>query len=141
MRGDLHNNANFKLLFPPIASVTNNTAQVSSIIDTAGYDSCELVLITGTLTDADATFAVLLEDGNDSALADNAEVVAPNLLGTEVLAGFNFASDNKVFKIGYLGTKRYLRVTVTPANNTGDLYLAGVAVMGPNVRPSANPPN
>jgi hypothetical protein len=39
---------------------------VSNIIDTAGYDSLELVLINGTNTDANATFAVLVEDGDDS---------------------------------------------------------------------------
>lgn len=141
MRRDLFNNINVTQLFPPKAAVTDNTAQVSNIIDTAGYGSCTLVLDTGTLTDADATFAVTMEHGDDSALADTAVPAACDLIGTAALASFTFASDNKCFKLGYMGQKRYLRMTVTPTNNTGNLFLAGVAILGmPNTAPTANPP-
>lgn len=141
MRRDLMNSINVTQLFPPKAAVTDNTAQVSAIIDTAGYESCTLVLDTGTLSDADATFAVTMEHGNDSALADTAVPAATDLIGTVALASFTFASDNKCFKLGYIGTQRYLRMTVTPSNNTGNLFLAGVAILGhAHNMPTANPP-
>ena len=48
---DQMNNIDVIQLFPPIAAVTDNTAQVSNIIDTALHGSCTLALVTGTLTD------------------------------------------------------------------------------------------
>ena len=140
---DLHNNIHTVPLFPPLAAQTNSdTARVSAIIDTLGYDSLELVLINGTNTDTDATFAVLVEDGNDPALGDNVAVVDAQLLGTEALAGFGAADDVECRKIGYVGHKRYVRVTVTPSgNNSGNWFMAGVALLGhPQSTPTANPP-
>jgi hypothetical protein len=127
---DLHNDIHPIPLFAPKAAVTDNTAQVSAIIDTLGYRACELVLVTGTLSDTDATFTVLVEDGNAANLSDNAAVADQYLIGTEAGASFTFADDVECRKIGYKGPKRYVRVTVTPANNTGNLFLAGVAVLG-----------
>ncbi|MFG1349088.1 hypothetical protein [Xanthobacter autotrophicus] len=138
---DLHNNVHLKPLFTPVAAVTDNTAQVSAIIDTAGYESLTMALVTGILSDADATFAVLVEDGNASNLSDASAVADKFLLGTEALASFTFADDGKCRKIGYVGPKRYVRVTVTPANNAGNLFLAGVAILGhAKSAPTSNPP-
>ena len=141
---DLHNNIHAVPLFAPIAAQTNSsTARVSAIIDTLGYDSCELILINGTNTDATATFAVLVEDGDDSDLVDDGAAVADaDLVGTELLAAFAFGDDVECRKIGYIGPKRYVRVTVTPtSNDSGDWFMAGVAILGhPHIAPTANPP-
>lgn len=139
---DLHNNIHTVPLIPPVAARTDNTAIVSSIIDRLGYDSVELVLITGTNTDANATFTVLVEDGNNSGLSDNVAVPDSELLGTEALASYTFADDAETRKIGYVGNKRYVRLTVTPAgNDAGNIFIAGVAVLGhPNLSPTPNPP-
>ena len=128
---DIHNNLHFVPLFNPKAAVADDTAQVSAIIDTAGYEAVEIVLQNGTNADADATFTVLVEDGNAANLSDNAAVADALLIGTEAGAGFTFSDDNEARKIGYIGGKRYVRVTVTPSGNTGGtLFLAGVAVLG-----------
>lgn len=140
---DLTNNIHPVLLFEPVAAQTNSsTARVSAIIDRQGYESLTLVLINGTNTDADATFAVLVEDGNVSNLSDNAAVDDAELNGTEALAAFAFGDDGECRKIGYRGSKRYVRVTVTPTgNNSGDWFMAGVAILGnPSRSPTANPP-
>lgn len=130
MMKDLHNNIKASLAMPPKAAVTDNTAFVSEIIDTANFGSCEFIGIHGTNADANTTYTILVEDGNDSALGDNAAVDDVYLLGTEAGAAIDFADDNKVFKIGYVGPKRYVRVTVTPADNTGNAFIAGVWVLG-----------
>jgi hypothetical protein len=141
MRSDLFDNINPLPLFEPKAASTDNTAFVSSIIDTAGYESCTLVIVTGTDADADATFAVTMEHGDDSALADTAAPATTDLLGTLAQAGYTFANDYKTRKLGYVGSKRYVRMTVTPTNNTGNVFLAGVAILGhPRNKPTANPP-
>lgn len=140
---DLMNNIHPVPLIVPIAARTDNTAIVSAVIDTAGYDSCTLVLVTGTNTDADVTFTVLVEDDDDVAMGTAAAVADAQLVGTETLAGFAFGDDNECRKIGYIGAKRYVRMTVTPANNgAGNIFLAGVAILGhPHLAPTANPPS
>lgn len=139
---EIMNSLHFVPLIAPIAARTDNTAIVSAIIDTANYNSATFVIITGTNTDTTATFAVLVEDGDNSALSDNVAVDDAYLVGTEALAGFTFADDVECRKIGYKGPKRYVRVTVTPSgNDSGNIFLAGVAVLGGGAsNPQANPP-
>lgn len=137
---DLHNNIAPKRAISPV-SVADNTAQVSQIIDLNGYESLEFVILAGALADADVTFTVLVEDGAAANLSDAAAVDDKFLLGTEAQAGFKFDSDDKVFKIGYVGPKRYVRLTITPANNASAALLAAVAILGhPHNRPTGNPP-
>jgi len=140
---DLHNNIHVKRGISPAAAGTDNTAFVSQIVDLQGYDAAEFIILLGANTDTNATFAVLVEDGDNSALSDNAAVDDKFLLGTEALAGFTAADDdNKVKKIGYVGPKRYARVTITPSgNDSGNIYIAGVWVLGhPKHAPTSNPP-
>ena len=139
---DLHNNIHPLIGIAPVAARTDDTAIVSTIVDTAGYGSCEFVIITGTNTDADATFAVTVQDGDNSGLSDAGTVAAAQLIGTTTLASFTFADDAETRKIGYLGGKRYVRVTVTPTGNgAGNIFIAGVWLLGhPANAPTANPP-
>lgn len=136
---DLHNQIKCSLAFTPVAATTDNTAYVSNILDTQNFDANELVLLLGSLADVDATFTSLFEEGDNSALSDNAAIASTDLLGSlagTITAGagsaFNpgFADDNKCRKIGYKGTKRYIRMTITPAANTGNIFLSGVWVQG-----------
>ncbi len=132
----LHNGVQYTKLFSPQNPGSGDTAIVSSIIDTANYNGVELVISYGSISDANVTFTVLVEDGDNSALSDNAAVSDANLLGTEALATPLFSNDNVVTKIGYIGPKRYLRVTVTPSGNTGDIYISGIAALaGARVKP------
>jgi len=127
---DFHNSLKIVPLYNPAAAVTDNTAQVSAIIDTANSGGVELAIQFGSLADVDATFTVLVEEGNVANLSDAAAVADADLLGTELLAAPLFSDDNKVCKIGYKGNKRYVRVTVTPAANSGNIFIAGVAILG-----------
>jgi hypothetical protein len=137
---DLHNNIDIKRAISPV-SVSDNTAQVSQILDTRGYESIELVIATGSIADADATFSVLIEDGDSSTLTDAAAVSDTFLLGTEALAGFQFDDDNECRKIGYVGGKRYVRATITPASNASAALFSAVWVLGhARTAPSSNPP-
>lgn len=138
---DLMNHVHPVRAFSPAAATTDNTAAVSQIIDTKGFGSTTFLLLFGTLTDADMTTTVLVEDGNDAALADAATVDPSQLLGTVALAAARFDDDNEPRKIGYIGDKRYVRVTVTPAANTGNFFLAMIALLGhPALQPTLNPP-
>lgn len=105
-------------------TVTDNTAQVSAIVDLAGYDGAALLITLGTLSDADATTTLLVEHGDVSNLSDAAAVPDAQLVGTEASGAPRFSDDLKVCKIGYFGNKRYLRATLTPSGNTGNIPVA-----------------
>lgn len=139
---ELHNNIHPKRGLSPKAATTDNTAYVSEIVDRLGFAACEFIVLIGANTDANATFAVLFEDGDDPSLSDHAAVDDKFLLGTEALAGFQFDDDNEVRKIGYTGSKRYCRVTITPTgNDSGNIFIAGVWILAhPASAPTPNPP-
>lgn len=136
---DLANHVNLQPAFAPKAAVTDNTAQVSSTCTTAGFGSVMLALITGTDADADATFTLLIEDSPDN--SSFTAVDDAYLNGTEALGSYDFSNDGACRKIGYTGTQPYVRATVTPAANTGNMFLGGVWVLGaPARQATANPP-
>lgn len=120
-------------LFNPKATINDTTAQVSNIIDTAGFNSLTLVIHVGSFSDVDATTTVLVEEGDNSALTDNTAVADADLVGTEAGMAPTFANDNTCCKIGYIGDKRYVRVTLTPVANTGDFFMSGLAIQGNSV--------
>ncbi len=132
---DLYNNIEVRRALSPVAAGTDNTAYVSQIIDMRGFKSMVFAILVGANTDADATFVVLIEEGDNSALTDNAAVADVNLDPTEAIASFDFADDDTVRKIGYTGEKRYVRMTITPADNAaGNIFIAACAIMGDSDR-------
>lgn len=122
----------------PQTATNSDTAIVSAIIDRRGYDSCLFLIALGTLTDANVTAVVLLEEGDDSGLSDAAAVADADMDGTELAAGFQFDDDIECRKLAYCGMKRYLRMTVTPTgNNSGALPISAIALLGhPKTRPT-----
>ena len=126
---DFANHVEVRRAISPAAATTDNTAFVSQIIDLAGFSQLVFAILLGALADADATFAVLIEHGDAADLSDAVAAPDSSLTGTEASAGFTFADDNKVRKIGYVGSKRYVRLTITPANNTGNVFLAATAIL------------
>lgn len=134
---DLHNSIKVSRAISPV-SEAGTTALVSQILDTANFQASELVIATGSIADADATFTVLLEEGDNSALSDAAAVDDADLLGTEASAGFQFDDDNETRKLGYIGSKRYIRATITPVNNASAALISAVWVQGgPRVAPQS----
>lgn len=115
---DLYNNVSVAQTLAPAA----RTASANGAgVDLAGYGSAVVVVETGTITDGTHTIEMQESDDNSTFTA----VADTNLQGTEPTIGA--ADNNKVYKIGYLGNKRYLRVAVTVAGATsGGVYGAHV---------------
>ena len=136
---DLMNVIDVKRAISPV-SVSDNTAQVGQVVDRKGYDSATYIIATGSIADADATFTVLLEESDASGSGYTA-VSDDDLIGTEVLAAFQFDDDNECRKLGYKGTKRYTKLTITPVNNASAALLSAVCILSrPAIAPTANPP-
>lgn len=138
---DMHNDLGVARGLSPKAATTDNTAYVSEILDMQGKHAAEFVILPGANTDANATFAVLVEESDASNMTPASAVVDDELLGLESAAGFQFDDDNEVRKIGYRGSKRYIRVTITPSgNDSGNIFIAGVWLFKGNLNPQPNPP-
>jgi hypothetical protein len=115
MARDIHNSLHVRRGISPAAAVVDNTPFVSQIADLLGYEAAEFVILTGALADADATFTTLVEHGDAANMSDAGAVPDDQLIGLETQASFLFSDDDKVFKIGYRGPKRYA-TPVTPSS-------------------------
>ena len=126
---DLHSNFDVGRIISPV-SVSDNTTQVRQIIDRVGFESLEFCIATGSIADVDATFTVLVEHGDVSTLNNAAAVPDDLLISRETAAGFRYDDDDKTRRIGYIGEKRYVRLTITPAGNSSAALITAVAVLG-----------
>lgn len=126
---DLHNNINVKRVVSPL-SQSGNAAIVGAIIDRAGFESLEYAITLGTITTAGTTFTALLEESDDAAMSVKNAVDDAQLLGTEAAASFVDSEINTTKRLGYIGNKRYTRLTLTPAGNTGASTIGAVAILG-----------
>ena len=95
-----------------LTAVANGEDVVGAVIDMQGAAGLEYVLQVGAYTDGDVT--PLVEDSDNG--TDFTAVADTFLLGTEAGAALTAAG---VSKIGYIGSKRYVRLTaVTAAGST-----------------------
>ncbi len=134
---DLYNRLEVRRAYSPAGVLTNlNTPYVCEVIDHRGFEAALYCINIGTNTDADMTTTILLEESDTS--FSGSDVAADDMLGTELLAAFDFGDDNETRKIGYRGTKRYTRLTITPSgNNSGDMYVSVLCILGRvNVAPT-----
>jgi hypothetical protein len=136
---DIYNNTVLKRALSPV-SVSDNTAQVSQIIDTKGFGAVLFGILIGSVADADATFAVTADESDASDLSGSNSVAAANMVGTLALAGFQFDDDNEVRKILITPGKRYVRITITPTGNASAAVLAAFAqLVAPTYAPVTQP--
>lgn len=128
---DLANHLSVRRAISPQAARTDNTAIVSQIVDLAGFGGMMFAINIGANTDTNATFAALVEHGDEANLSDAAAVPDSQLTGTEAAAGFTAADDdNATRKIGYVGPKRYVRLTITPSgNDSGNIFVDALAIL------------
>ncbi|EKE75518.1 hypothetical protein [Oceanibaculum indicum] len=130
MRDSAQNLKPVLVLAPAANADIGTTPLVGTVIDRQGFDSLTYIITTGALTDANASYAVLLEESDVS--NDGFTAVADtDLIGTEAAAGFDFEDDGAVRKLGYIGNKRYTRLTITPTGaDSGNSPISAVAILG-----------
>lgn len=129
--------SNLKVIAATVAGPTDNTAVASPIVDTRDYQSVVFVVQTGTLADADATFAGVVAESDASNMASSNAVADEDLIGLETGVSFTFAEDNFEGKIGYIGNKRYVQLTITPSANASAAPIAILALGVPHRLPAA----
>mgnify|MGYP000202069513 CR=1 FL=1 len=136
---DIYNNTVLKRALSPV-SVSDNTAQVTQIIDTQGYKGVMFGILAGSIADADVTFAVTVSENDANQTSGATGVADANMVGTTTLAGFQFDDDNEVRKILVYPTKRYVFMTITPTGNASAALLAAFAqLVGATYLPTTQP--
>lgn len=119
-----------------------HTDTASSWLDLAGYNAAEIVVTIGTLTGVDGSNYItpVLQECDTTAAGSASAVAAADIYGafTKVDAT---NEDSVVQRVGYCGSKRYVRVNL---DYTGTGISAGVVgvlgiVSAANSEPAANP--
>lgn len=130
-RNSVYTNVTARQTLPPAArTATANGTGVDRNVGSNMHRTAMVVVSTGAITDGTHTIEVQDSDDN-SAFAAVADAF---LQGAEpaVVA----ADDNKLFFIGYIGSRRYLRVVTTVAGaTTGGIYGADILLGEPRRGP------
>jgi hypothetical protein len=108
---------------------------VGNIIDTQGFEGLEFIISGLTITDG--TYTPLIEDGNAADLSDVGTVAEQYLIGA-TLNGVSpvytaeqdaaITVSNTAKSIGYVGKKRYVRLSLVSTNVSSGGFLQAVAL-------------
>lgn len=109
-----------------IQAISSNTSVAGVSIDTKGFESATFAIQSGTLTDGTYTPEVSESDDNSTFTA----VADDFLIGTEANAVLVATDDNKVKTIGYVGKKRYVKLTITSTGVTSGGTLGASVILG-----------
>lgn len=104
-----------------IQAITASSTVVGNSIDTKGFESLTFLYEVGARTDG--TFTVLIQDSDDDSTF--ADVVDNFLIGTE--SAINTA--NTIKKIGYVGKKRYVKLSFVASAVTSGATVSATAIL------------
>ncbi len=121
MKRDLYSNIG---LAQAIVPAVKSAAGDGIAIDTKGYSSIAFIVNTGAIA-SDGDFGVAIQESDTTTGGDftaaGAEFVDSNAPAT--------LAASSIYKLGYRGNKRYVRLQLTKAGGTS-IALGAVAVLG-----------
>lgn len=124
------------------ATLSGVTPSAGNIVDVTNYGSATFLYQTGVVTDAGTAggFTLAVQESDTTAADDFTAVADADLVGTEAdLAVTSDTADSvAIGSIGYIGTKKYVRVVVTGTTGT-DAIVNGVwALQKPRYAPKGD---
>lgn len=105
----------------PAVQSANNTG---TAIDLLGFESACLVVNTGAI-DAAGDFSIKLQESDETAGGTFADVATEHLTG----GAPSTLEANSVYRLGYIGNRRYIRTVLTKAGGTS-IALGAVLIKG-----------
>lgn len=153
IRRDLHSNVKAVLHLASAAYTTTQTP--ANGVDLQGFGSAEFLISIGTVTNIanspQPSWAFKLQE-SDSVNSDFTDVVtssdvltgsaaspvaAPDSSSGVFLTVDDAAEDAAVYRVGYVGAKRYVRVVAAAANTPGSTPMTIIALLGnPSIAPT-----
>ena len=119
MRDFLSNNSTVDLTTD---TLSGTTANASAWLDTSGFDAAAIEVFTATVTDAGTAsgFTGTLQHSDTTAAADATDVTAAEAVGGVVSLTVTADTDDDklIGALGYLGTKRYIRINYVGTTGT-----------------------
>ena len=109
---------------PMIAPAVQSGNNTGAATDLLGFESACLVVNTGAVA-GDGDFSVKLQESDETAGGSFADVAAEHLTGAVPAT----LEADSVYRLGYIGTKRYIRTVLTKNSGTS-LALGAVLVKG-----------
>ncbi len=106
-----------------IAAITANTTTAGNSIDTKGFESITFSVELGARTDG--SFLPLIQDSDDN--VNFVDVVDQFLIGTEAEALLNSA--NTIKTIGYVGKKRYVKLSLVSSGVSSGATATATAIL------------
>ena len=124
------------------ATLSGVTPAAGNIVELTDYAAATFLYQTGAVADAGAAggFTLEVQESDTTAAADFTAVADADLVGTEAaLAVTDDTTDSvAIGSIGYIGTKKYVRVVVTGTTGT-DAIVNGVwALQKPRYAPKGD---
>jgi hypothetical protein len=117
---DTRNDAEYGLALS--ATLSGTTPSAGDWIDMQGWQSVTFTVSTGTVTDAGTAsgFSFEIQEGDDTTAAGATAVADADLIGLESALTVTSDDDDNVMvgSIGYIGSKRYVRVVATGTTGT-----------------------
>lgn len=126
---DLKNNL---VVAQSVAPATKTATAQGSGVDLQGAKSAMVVFNPGTIASGSWTASVEESDTGDTSPDTYTAVAAADLEGTP-----GALATNTIQKIGYKGTKRYIRGVATTASSPASMPLSIEVVTEPNAKPAA----
>jgi hypothetical protein len=124
------------------ATLSGTTPAAGNIVDLADYAAATFLYQTGAVTDAGAAggFTLVVQHSDTTAAADFAAVADADLVGTEADLAVTLDTTDSVAigSIGYIGTKRYVRVVITGTTGTNAIVNGVWALQKPRYAPKGN---
>lgn len=116
-----------------LAPAARTTSANGSGVDLQGYESASALFVAGTITDG--THTPKLQESDDNSTFSDVE--AGDLIGSFSAVTSSSGGDS-VQEVGYLGSKRYIRVAVTVSGSpsTGGVYGAVIVRGHPRSMPA-----
>lgn len=108
-----------------IASISTNTTTAGVEIDTQGFESVTFEIITGARTDG--TVTPLIQE-TDTSGSYSGSVDDDNLIGLEADAALSTAQSRS--RVGYIGTKRYVKLSLVSTSVTTGLTAGASVILG-----------
>lgn len=130
-RNSVYTNVTARQSLPPAArNAPANGTGVDRFVGSDMHRTAMVLVSTGAITDGTHTIEVQDSDDNSTfaAVADQfLQGTEPSIVSTD---------DNKLFFVGYIGERRYLRVALTASSGvTGGLFGADVLLGEPSRGP------
>lgn len=129
MHKDLFNNAKNVIAIPGTV-IAGNGDTVSLIIDTDGFESGTVTLLTTAYTSGNVFIASIAES-SDSGMAGEVDIPAIRLIGSPL----PITATDTLVELGFVATDRFIRVTITGADTSVMAVVALINLADPSSAP------